>query len=67
VLSLVSMDGLGIAASAFAIISLSIQLAESVVKIHDFYKSYQNASAHVNQIVDDLALLQTVFSSIADA
>ncbi len=60
------MDGFSAAASTFAVASLAIQLAESVVKIHDFYKDYENASEIVNQILNDLALLQSVFDTIAN-
>jgi hypothetical protein len=61
------MDGLSIAASAFAVVSLAIQLADSVIKISHVCKSYKHAPEQVDQIVGDLDLLRSIFGSIAQA
>ncbi|KAI9670532.1 MAG: hypothetical protein M1831_005752 [Alyxoria varia] len=56
------MDG---AASAFAAVSLAIQLADSVKKLSDFWKSVQEAPPDVQCIITDLDLLSTVLCEIA--
>jgi hypothetical protein len=58
------MDGISAAASVFAVVSLAIQLLESAIKIHDFFKRCKNASDQLDNIIADLALLQTVFRNI---
>jgi uncharacterized protein YaaN involved in tellurite resistance len=58
------MDGVSAAGSVFAVASLAIQLLESAVKIHDFFKRCKNASDQLDNIVVDLASLQTVFKNI---
>jgi hypothetical protein len=58
------MDGISAAASVFAVVSLAIQLLESAIKIQDFFKRCKNASDQLDNVIADLALLQTVFRNI---
>ena len=56
------MDG---AASAIAVVSLAIQLADSVKQLYSFWKSVKEAPEDVQAITTDLQLLQSIFSNIA--
>ena len=56
------MDG---ASSAIAVVSITIQLADSVRKLYDFWSSVKDAPEDVQGITTDLELLQSVFSNIA--
>ena len=59
------MDGLSSAASATAIVSFTIQLADSVKKLYEFWKSVKEAPEDVHAITADLKLLWGVLSEIA--
>ncbi|KAL8742547.1 MAG: hypothetical protein Q9190_004984 [Brigantiaea leucoxantha] len=56
------MDG---AASAVAVASLAIQLADSVKQLYVFWKSVKEAPENIQAITTDLELLQSVFNIIA--
>ena len=56
------MDG---AASAIAVVSLAIQVADSVKQLYDFWKSVKEAPEDIQAITTDLELLQSIFSNIA--
>ena len=56
------MDG---AASVFAAVSIAIQLAESVKKLGDFWKSVKEAPQDVQNIITDLDLLTDALCEIA--
>jgi hypothetical protein len=58
------MDGLSAAASGIAVVSLAIQLAESVKKLHDFWESVKDAPKHFCAIQTDLRLLSTILEKI---
>lgn len=58
------MDGLSAAASGIAVVSLAIQLAESVKKLHDFWESVKDAPKHFCAIQTDLRLLFTILEKI---
>ena len=52
-------------ASTFAVVSLSIQLVESIKKLNDFWSSIKEAPANVHAILNDLSLLSSILSDIA--
>ena len=56
------MDG---AASAFAVVSLALQLADSVKKLYDFWESVRDAPRDIQATTSDLKILQSILSSIA--
>ncbi|OBT53430.1 hypothetical protein VE04_06667 [Pseudogymnoascus sp. 24MN13] len=58
------MDGLSAAASGIAVVSLAIQLAESVKKLHSFWESVKDAPKHFCAIQTDLRLLSTILEKI---
>ncbi|KAI9699769.1 MAG: hypothetical protein M1836_002804 [Candelina mexicana] len=51
------MDGLSSAASGIAVASLSIQLAENIKKLYEFWESIKDAPDDVRDCVGDLKLL----------
>jgi hypothetical protein len=59
------MDGLSSGASILAVVSLAIQLADSVKKIYEFWESVQDAPETIRQITSDLRLLAKVLSDTA--
>ena len=61
------MPGLEVTASAFAVVSLAIQMGESVRKVYRFWNSIQNAPVEVSRIRDDLRILETILVSVAEA
>ena len=56
-----NMDG---AASVIAVISIAIQLQDSLKKLHDFWQSVQDAPQDIQTIVNDLALLCDILEHI---
>ena len=56
------MDGV---ASAFAVVSLALQLADSVKKLYDFWDSVRDAPRDIQATTSDLKILQSILSSIA--
>lgn len=59
------MEGLSAAASAIAVASLAIQLAENVKKLCDFWNSIKEAPEDIRAISTDLDLLSSVLTQIA--
>lgn len=59
------MEGLSAAASAIAVVSLGIQLAENVKRLYDFWNSIKEAPEDVRAISADLKLLSSIFTRIA--
>ena len=59
------MDGLSGAASAIAVVSLAIQLGDSVKKLCEFWASVKEAPDDVRAITADLQLLSSVLAGIA--
>ncbi|TGO63123.1 hypothetical protein BCON_0015g00520 [Botryotinia convoluta] len=51
------MEGLSSASAAFAIISLAVQLAESVKKLVEFWKAVEDAPGDICDLFNDLELL----------
>ena len=59
------MELLASTASAFAIVSLAVQLAESANKLYEFWASVKDAPDAIQDMVTDLELLSSVLSRIA--
>src|SRR4051812_6583045 len=59
------MDGLSGAASIVAVVSFTVQLAESAKKLYDFWNSVDEAPDFVHEIVVDLKLFSTILAEIA--
>ncbi|KAG8533003.1 uncharacterized protein KY384_001785 [Bacidia gigantensis] len=53
-------------ASAFAVVSLALQLAESVKKLYEFWDSVVEAPRHIQATTTDLKVLQSILCCIAD-
>ncbi|KAM0157904.1 hypothetical protein ACHAQE_002159 [Botrytis cinerea] len=51
------MEGLSSASAAFAVISLAVQLAESVKKLVEFWKAVEDAPGDICDLFNDLELL----------
>lgn len=58
------MDGLSAAASAIAVVSLAVQIAESLRELCDFWDSIQEAPEDIRAILNDLRLLELVIGDI---
>lgn len=58
------MDGLSGAASGIAVVSLTLQIVESISKLHDFFESMQGAPASVAAIRKDLGQLSSILDSL---
>jgi len=65
VLARPAMDGLSTAASAIAVVSLGVQLAENVKKLYDFWDSIKEAPEDIRAISADLKLLSSGLTQIA--
>src|SRR4051794_37057141 len=55
------MDG---ASAAFAVVSVAIQLAETVQKLHAFWKSIQDAPSDIKELFGELSTLHTLLIRI---
>jgi hypothetical protein len=58
------MDPLSAGACIITFLSLPIQLAESVQKLHDFWASIEAAPEDIQNIVEDLKLLESILRQI---
>lgn len=58
------MDGISSASSVFAVVSIAIQLAESIKKLVEFGKAVQDAPASICALFHDLEVLAAVISQI---
>ncbi|KAK3172360.1 hypothetical protein OEA41_005681 [Lepraria neglecta] len=59
------MDGLSSTASAIAVVSLAVQLADSVKKLCEFWSSVRDAPEDIHAIVTELELLSSGLPEIA--
>ena len=59
------MDGLSAAASGMAVVSLAIQLGDSVKKLCEFWDSVIEAPGDIGMILADLELLSNILAEIA--
>lgn len=60
------MDGLNAGASAIAVVSLAVQLIESVKYLYDFWKSIEEAPAFIRDIAKEFSVLSAVLVSVAN-
>ena len=58
------MDGLSGAASGIAVVSLTLQIVESISKFHDFFESMKMAPTEVKFIIQDLTQLSSILDGI---
>ena len=58
------MDGLSGAGSVIAVVSVAIQLAETIKKIYDFWSSVQDAPQDIRDIVKELQIILDVIKEI---
>ena len=58
------MDGVSSASGIFAVVSIAIQLAETVKKIVEFGKAVKDAPMHIRALFSDLEVLAAVISQI---
>ena len=59
------MDGLSGAASVVGVVSLTVQLGDSIKKLCDFWDSVKEAPDDVHAISTDLSLLSSVLAEMA--
>ena len=59
------MEGLGLAANMIAVASIAIQLADSVQKLCEFWRSIREAPEEVHSTIADLDLLHDVLANMA--
>ncbi|KAN0121729.1 hypothetical protein V8E51_000055 [Hyaloscypha variabilis] len=59
------MDPLSGAASVFAVVSLALQLVDSVATIRDFCQRFKGSKAQIDRLLADLLLLQAILESLA--
>ncbi|RDW57721.1 hypothetical protein BP5796_12522 [Coleophoma crateriformis] len=60
------MDGLSGAASAIAVVSVALQLADSVTKLIEFWETVKDAPEDITTMVQELKLLELVLKQIHD-
>ena len=58
------MDGLSAASSAFAIVSIAIQLGDGVARLLKLYSAIQGTPARAAALFEDLELLSLVLSQV---
>ena len=58
------MDGLSAVSSAFAVVSLAIQCADGLIKMHDFFERIKHASEEIANISNDLRLLSGIVEKL---
>lgn len=58
------MDGICGASSVIAIISLAIQLGDSIKKLSDFWQSMKGAPREIKLIISDLSVLASLVDVI---
>jgi hypothetical protein len=62
--ALVPMDPLSNVASGFAVVSLAVQLAESIKSLYDFWEQIQGAPGDIRALCNDLKVLLAVINDI---
>jgi hypothetical protein len=60
-------ETLGAISSAFAVVSLALQLLDTVQQLHTFWQSFEDPGSDVERIKDHLATLHAIAASIAEA
>ena len=59
------MDGLSSGGGVIAVVSLAVQLADSVKKVYEFWSSVEGAPEEIHMIAVDLNLISRVLADIA--
>lgn len=54
----------GIAAGAIGVVSLSIQLAESLQKVKSFYAAAKNAPTQIEELIEEIEIMQDILSDL---
>ncbi|KAE9381098.1 hypothetical protein N431DRAFT_476007 [Stipitochalara longipes BDJ] len=58
------MDGLSSGASVLAVVSIAVQLADSIKRVYDFWSSVKDAPHSIRAMIGDLKLLGNVLDEI---
>lgn len=59
-------EAFGVAAGAVGVISLGIQLAESLQKVKDFCSSVKNAPSHIAELIEEIEIMRDILSDLED-
>jgi hypothetical protein len=54
----------GVAAGTIGVVSLSIQLAESLQKVKSFYAAVKNAPTQVEELIEEIEIMQDILSDL---
>jgi hypothetical protein len=57
-------EAFGVAAGAIGVVSLSIQLAESLHKVKSFYESVKNAPPQVAELIEEIEIMQDMLGDL---
>ena len=57
-------EGFGIAAGAIGVVSLSIQLAESLQKVKGFYTAAKNAPPQIEELIEEIEIMQDILNDL---
>jgi hypothetical protein len=57
-------EAFGVAAGAIGVVSLSIQLAESLHKVKSFYESVKNAPPQVAELIEEIEIMQDILGDL---
>ena len=57
-------EAFGIAAGAVGVVSLSIQLAESLQKVKGFYAAVRNAPPQIEELIEEIEIMQDILSGL---
>jgi hypothetical protein len=57
-------EAFGIAAGAVGVVSLSIQLAESLQKVKGFYAAVRNAPPQIEELIEEIEIMQDILSDL---
>lgn len=59
-------EAFGIAAGAIGVVSITIQLANSLQKVKDFCATVRNAPSQVAELIEEIEMLQNILSDLKD-
>lgn len=57
-------EAFGVAAGAIGVVSLSIQLAESLQKVKSFYAAVKDAPPQVEELIEEIEIMQDILSDL---
>lgn len=58
------MSGLDVAGGVFATVSIALQLADTALKLHHFWRSLKDSPSQIREFASDLLVLQRVLFEI---